>query len=272
MKALALCLLSIALAAPHAAAQAKTFLGFDANTYPGDTLLPALRQTFTFTGYWLNNPPGASQDSWTGKRGALRDAGLGFLVLFNGRLARELKSPTNAANLGVSDGRAAGAAARREGFPAATVIFLDQEEGGRMTPAQLAYIFRWVGAVRSAGFRAGIYCSGMPSKEGKNQTIITADDIRDHTGGSDIIYFVYNDACPPSPGCAYPKNPPQPSESGVGFAAIWQFAQSPRRREFTRSCAATYNRDGTCYPPLALPSSVFLDLDSATSADPSSGR
>ena len=37
----------------------QTYLGFDANDYPGDDALPGLRRTFTFSGYWLNAPPGA---------------------------------------------------------------------------------------------------------------------------------------------------------------------------------------------------------------------
>ena len=43
-------------------------LGFDRNDYPGDGALKTLRQTFTYTGYWLNNPPGARANSWKGKR------------------------------------------------------------------------------------------------------------------------------------------------------------------------------------------------------------
>src|ERR1700689_1816258 len=86
----------------HAASRAQaenppsqTFLGFDANDYPGYDALPALRRTFTFSGYWLNAPPGAKTNSWTGRRAALLKNGFGFLVLFNGRLSRELKSPVN---------------------------------------------------------------------------------------------------------------------------------------------------------------------------------
>ena len=261
-----------ALAPRQAPTQSVTYLGFDANTYPGDALLPALRQSFAFTGYWLNNPPGASGNSWVGRRAAVRDAGFGFLVLFNGRLAKELKHVAGATAIGAADGRAAVAAARKEGFPARTLIFLDQEEGGRMTPPQIAYILAWTDAIAASDFRAGIYCSGMPAKEGKVQTVVTAENIRESAASRDITYFVYNDACPPSPGCAYPKHPPQPSLSGVAFAAVWQFAQSPRRAQFTRSCAATYSHDGNCYPLLSLPSPVLLDLDSALSADPSSGR
>src|SRR5579862_7258090 len=71
--------------APH------TYLGFDANDYPGDAALPDLRQTFVFSGYWLNVPPGAKTNPWAGKRAVLLNNGFGFLVLFNGRSSSDLK-------------------------------------------------------------------------------------------------------------------------------------------------------------------------------------
>jgi hypothetical protein len=145
-----------------------------------------------------------------------------------------------------------------------------------MDAAQLAYLLAWFDSVAAAGFRAGIYCSGMPASEGHGQFTITANYIRDHASARELVYFVYNDACPPSPGCAYPKNPPQPSASGLPFASVWQFAQSPRRREFTRRCAATYSADGKCYPPGTGPGSPYrspyIDVESATSPDPSLPR
>ena len=255
-----------------APAGAPSYLGFDANEYPGDSALPALKKTFSFSGYWLNDPPGAKSNNWTGKRAAILEQGFGFLVLFNGRMSNQLKSPAKPAELGASDGRSAVALAQREGFHAGTVIFLDQEEGGRMTDAQNAYIFGWVDAVIATGYRAGIYCSGIPAKEEKGKTIITANDIHEHAGARRIEYFVYNDGCPPAPGCAYEKIAPTPSLSGISFAAIWQFAQSPRRHEFTKKCSSTYSSDGNCYAPGAGPGSAILDLDSANSPDPSNGR
>ncbi|MGA7511403.1 MAG: hypothetical protein WBW46_00830, partial [Candidatus Sulfotelmatobacter sp.] len=106
-----------------------SYLGFDRNTYPGDANLKVLHQTFSYTSYWLNNPPGERTNTWTGHRAAVESAGFGFLVLFNGRLYAELKSVARATKLGSSDAQAAAAAARREGFPAHTIIFLDQEQG-----------------------------------------------------------------------------------------------------------------------------------------------
>ena len=260
----------IAKASPH------TYLGFDANDYPGDAALPTLRKTFSFAGYWLNVPPGAKTNSWTGHHAALLHNGFGFLALFNGRTESQLKPPVVPAKLGASDAELAIAAAQREGFPTHTIIFLDQEEGGRMLPVQIEYLVAWIRRVNSSGFQAAVYCSGMKAKEGKGQFVVTADDIHERTEAK--AFFVYNDACPPSPGCAYLKNPPPPSASGVAYASIWQFAQSPRRREFTKGCSTTYNRDGNCYPPAAAgaatadPAATLLDLDSATSPDPSNGR
>jgi hypothetical protein len=249
------------------------YLGFDRNEYPGDSYLPALKQSFSFVGYWLNTPPGAKSNSWTGKRAILRDGGFGFLVLFNGRTSAELKRLLDPAALAAADARNAIENARREGFSPGTIIFLDQEEGGRLLPDQQTYLLAWVDGINSTGFRAGVYCSGIPVKEGRNQSVTTANDIRDHAGSRKIVYFVYNDTCPPSPGCASSRSAPAPSLSGTAFADVWQFAQSPRRKGFARDCSASYNRDGNCYPPPGSGAgAIYLDLDSANSADPSNGR
>jgi hypothetical protein len=250
--------------------QGQSFLGFDRNTYPGDASLKALHQTFSYTGYWVNHPPGERTNTWTGHRVAVESAGFGFLVLFNGRVYAELKSVAHAKKLGNSDAQAAAAAARREGFPAQTIIFLDQEQGGRMLPEQRAYIYAWVDAVTDTGFRAGIYCSGIASKDDGN--VVTAEDIRSGSSGRDIVYWVTNDACPPAPGCTFPEHPPSPAQSGSSFAEVWQFAQSPQRKDVAGRCT-NYARDGECYPPGISPAQhLHVDVNTATSPDPSHGR
>jgi len=247
-----------------------TYLGFDRNDYPGDASLTTLRETFSYTGYWLNNPPGASSNSWVGHRAAVESAGFGFLVLFNGRLYAELKTVANAQRLGQSDAQKAIASAQREGFPHGIIIFLDQEQGGRMLPEQKAYIYAWVDAVAAGGFRAGIYCSGIPASDDDN--VVTANDIRQSAGSRDITYWAINDACPPSPGCALSQKPPSPSRSGVTFAEVWQFAQSPQRKDVAGRCT-NYSRDGNCYSPGTKPNqALHLDLNTANSPDPSHGR
>lgn len=263
-------LIACALCSSFLYAQDPTYLGFDRNDYPGDASLKILKQTFAYAGYWLNNPPGASSNTWVGHRAAVQSAGFGFLVLFNGRLYAELKSPANAKRMGQSDARKAVASAMREGFPKAIIIFLDQEQGGRMLPAQKAYIYSWVDGVIAGGFRAGIYCSGIPSPD--DQNIITAEDIRQSAGSRQIVYWAINDACPPSPGCTFPQHPPNPSDSGVGFAEVWQFAQSPRRKDVAAHCT-NYDRDGNCYPPGPTEiQGLHVDVNTATSPDPSHGR
>ena len=253
-------------------AENTTYLGFDRNNYPGDQNLKALRQTFSYTGFWLNHPPSAKTNTWSGKRKTLQSAGFGFLVLFNGRLFDELKSVSYASKLGKSDSRTALAAARHEGFPAKTIIFLDQEQGGRMLPEQKTYIYAWVDGVASGGFHAGIYCSGISAEKEGGENIVTADDIRQNAGARKIVYWVTNDACPPSPGCAFPKKAPSPADSGIRFADVWQFAQSPKRPEVATSCPA-YNPDGNCYPPgINVAQRLHIDVNTATTADPSHGR
>jgi len=256
----------------HSAVAVTSYLGFDRNNYPGDQNLKVLRQTFAYTGFWLNHPPSANTNTWTGKRRTLQSAGFGFLVLFNGRLFNELKSVTYATKLGKSDAQAAVAAARREGFPAGTIIFLDQEQGGRMLPEQKAYIYAWVDGVTADRFRAGIYCSGISADKEGGENIVTADDIRQNAGARKIVYWVTDDACPPSPGCVFPKGAPHPADSGVHFADVWQFAQSPKRPEVAASCPG-YNPDRNCYPPqIDVGKGLHIDVNSATTPDPSHGR
>jgi hypothetical protein len=247
-------------------------LGFDRNEYPGDDSLVALHRAFEFAGYWLNNPPGTASNSWTGKRKVVQSAGFGFLVIFNGRTYVQIKAAGDADKLGSSDGAQAAASARREGFPLRTIIFLDQEEGGRLLPEQRAYLHAWVDAVNAAGFRAGVYCSGIAAKEAKGKSVITAEDIHQNAGGRELTYWVTNDSCPPSPGCAFPKRLPSPQFSGIPFAEIWQYAQSPRRSGFASHCG-NYNKDKNCYAPgVALSQRLHLDLNVAASSDPSHGR
>ncbi len=235
-------------------------MGFDKNDYPGDAALPALRRTFAYTSYWLNNPPGSHANGWSGKRRLLKEDGFGFLILFNGRLDADLRGK-DAAAVGRADGEAAVAAARREGFLPSAVVFLDQEEGGRLLPEQSAYLFAWVEAVRKSQYKPGVYCSGIvvPGQ------ISTAQDILSHDHS--IVLWVWNDACPPAPGCALPKKTLTPAASGVPDASVWQFARSPKT-EFAKQCGG-YATDKNCYAPA---SQTFVDLNLSQSPDPSRGR
>ena len=243
--------------------------------------MATLRNTFAFTGYWLTNPPGGDTNTWQGKRALLRQQGWGFLVLADGRLDAEIlkaqKSGTTPAELARKDADLAIAAARSEGFPAHTILFLDQEEGGILLDEQAAYLLAWTQAVATSDYRPGVYASGQPVPNGPGQTITTIDDIRSRVTTSHlhpVAMFDAQDTCPPAPGCTVNAKPLSTSGeltlSPGGDLVAWQYSQSPRRPELTHSCASTYADDGKCYAPGAP--TAFLDMDIASSPDPSHGR
>jgi hypothetical protein len=245
---------------------AQSYLGFDKNDYPGDDLLPALHHTFAYTGYWLNNPPGMPSNPWAGKRELIRRTGFGFAILFNGRLDNDLQDK-DATALGHSDADLAAAAARHEGFPAQVVIFVDQEQGGRLLPEQLAYLGGWFAEVEKQGFRPGIYCSGVQVPDGKG-VISTAGQV--HAQFPRVRLWVANDQCPPAPGCVAHRLPP--SQSGFSDALVWQFAQSPRS-QYAARCGKLYTADGKCYAPgMETTRKSFLDMNLSGFEDPSGGR
>jgi Domain of unknown function (DUF1906) len=249
----------------------RAYLGFDLNIFPGNAALPVLRKTFAFTSYWLSAPPLEKTNTWVGQRELLRSQGFGFLLLYRGPLSRELKNEAAAVQRGTLDARNTVSAAKSEGFPAQAIIFLDIEEGGRLPAAYHAYLRAWTSGLAEAGYRSGAYCSGIPIKEEPGASITTAEDIRAHAPSADFVYFVFNDFCPPSPGCTFPQNPPSPATSGIPYAALWQYAQTPRRMERTAHCPPGYHTDGNCYAPGDTAHAWFLDADTANTPDPSNG-
>lgn len=262
-----------ASAATATTAAGAELAGFDRNEYPGDSTMAAMHGEFAFTGYWLTNPPGETSNSWAGKRETLRAQGWGFLVLANGRLDHEIlkaqKQGTSPAALGRKDAAQAVAAAQREGFPAGAILFLDQEEGGRLLTEQAAYLLAWTEAVAATPYKPGVYASGQPVPDDEN--ITTIDDIRARVKAQHlhaVAMFSAQDQCPPAPGCTLQTKPL--AASGETDLIAWQYAQSPRRPEITQACGQTYAADGNCYAPGF--GKVYLDMDVAASGDPSRGR
>jgi hypothetical protein len=253
-------------------AEKGPYLGFDRNIYPGDDALPILRKTFAFSGFWLGPPPGEKINTWKGKRELMKSLGFGFAALYSARPQNEVKKDAVAKQKGVLDAKNAAAGAKAEGFAPNTVIFLDIEDGGRLSPTFHSYLRAWVDELGRAGYRPGVYCSGIADDEGHGVTIRTADDIKNHMGDQrELVYWVFNDFCPPAPGCVAAKAPPV-ANGGVPYAAMWQYVQSPRRKERTAKCVTTYNADGNCYAPGDTAHAWFLDLNSAHTADPSSAE
>jgi hypothetical protein len=252
-------------------AEVRSYVGFDRNEYPGDEALPLLRKSYSFASYWLSPPPGGKNNSWIGKRSAIQANGFGLLLLYQGRTSSQLPYKKDSIEAGLADARAAAAAARREGFPEGSVIFLDVEEGGRFFDGYHAYLRSWAESLVKEKYHPGIYCSGIVVDEGEGSTIVSSDDIRAHIGAIDVVYWVYNDACPPSPGCGVPKMTPSPAASGVAYASVWQYVRSPREKKVARRCRG-YASDGNCYAPGDAGHKWFLDENVATRANPSAPR
>lgn len=262
-------------ASAESTSTAENHVGFDRNLYPGDSIMASMHASFGFTGYWLTPPPGEKTNTWKGKRALLRSQGWGFLLLANGKLDAEIlkaqKAGTAPAALGKSDAAIAVAAARSEGFPAGAILFLDQEEGGRLLDEQAAYLLGWTEAVAASSYKPGVYASGQPVADEPGTTIDTIRDIRTRVQAGKlhtVAMFDAQDTCPPAPGCSLHARPI--TEAGEPDLVAWQYAQSPRRPELTASCSKTYAADGNCYAP-GFPA-TFLDMNVATSYDPSHGR
>ena len=265
-----LCVPAFFAASAQTAHSTPSWYGFDKDAYPGDALLPQLHRTFAFTGFWLNNPPGMTSNPWAGKRAVVRAAGFGFLILFNGRLDRQLRH-RDAAGLGRADGAAAIAAARHEGFPPGAILFLDQEEGGPLLGEQAAYLGAWIAAVNASAFRPGVYVSAIPVPAGRGVRTSTAQDVEKRFPGTQL--WIWDDRCPPAPGCVAPGASLSLTQSPVSHTVVWQYAQSPLRKADTAACRRTYAADGNCYAPGPPHSdATYIDLDLSASPDPSHGR
>jgi hypothetical protein len=249
-------------------AEPHGYWGFDRNDYPGDRAMKELRVQFAFTGYWLTPPPGEKANSWVGKRKVLEAQGYGFLLLARGRTPNGIRSAAAGKKAGTADSAEAARRARAEGFATGAIIFLDVEDGGRLSPAYHEYLKAWADGLVTEGFQPGVYCSGIPADEGNGVSVITADDIRTNEAPRKFALWVFNDTCPPSPGCLSLRNPPLPSASGVKDATVWQTARSPRERESAGKCAG-YAADENCYAATGAAQKWFLDMDIAASANPS---
>jgi Domain of unknown function (DUF1906) len=255
---------------PPQSPSATSYFGFDRNDYPGDDALPALRKSFSFTGYWLGPPPGEKRSSWLGKREFLKSQGFGFLLLYLAPDSSKIKNVAAARQKGIADAQSAGRLGTTEGFAKDSVIFLDIEEGGRLPASYHAYLGAFAEELTRQGFRTGVYASAIPVDEGQGLSITTAADIVAHN--SQLVIWAYNDACPPSPGCNPAPQNLQPAQSGFVAATFWQYAQSPRRKEFTAKCPANYGPDNNCYAPADTAHKWFLDLNVSNVADPSAPK
>jgi hypothetical protein len=217
--------------------QKETYFGFDKNEYPGDNLLPALHRSFSYTGYWLNNPPGRKQQ-WLDRQ-ARHPQGERFRL--HDPVQRAAGCPAD--RQGCSGARPVGRRwppsprPKRRALPQGAILFLDQEEGGRLLPEQSAYLFAWIEAIRASQYKPGVYCSGIPVPDGSSK-ISTARDILSHEGNRPLALWVER-RVPTGSRLRDPQEALAPASSGISASAGLAIrAIAPQ--EFARQCAATY--------------------------------
>lgn len=166
--------------------------GFDTRDYPGDTTMRTWRDSspYRWVGYYLPGPCYTGQ-TWQGRRATLERMGWGLAVLFVGEqdwsampLSSDAANPAadaeprcTASNLTPEKGRehaaAAMSAARGDGFPAGTVVYLDVEPVSRVSAELAAYVGAWFDAMLDAGeYEPGLYVHG--DNAGRLYTLATS--------------------------------------------------------------------------------------------------
>ena len=235
----------------------------------GDAALPVLRKTFSFSGYWLTAPPRETHNTWTGKKRALGCARVRIRLVWPG--GREASTLPSAAKekmgLRMQDKRRG--TQSRKGSRQGRLYFWTSKKAADLPPQFHSYTYK-LGPMNwcNRDSDPGVYCSGIPVNDGNGPKIVTAENIRSNEQARDIVFWVFNDVCPPSPGCRNPVGLLRPAQSGVEYAVVWQFVRSPQPKETAFACAG-YANDGNCYAAADAAHRWHLDLDVASSSNPS---
>jgi len=110
-----------------------------------------------------------------------------------------------------------------------------------------------------AGLPGRILLFGHAVTEDPHTTITTADDII-----SDLFFksraftlWAYNDACPPSPGCAFPRDPPAPSDSGIDGATVCNSRSRRAAKNSPRIVQSSTRLTATVTHPVTPPTNGF---------------
>lgn len=126
----------------------------------------------------------------------------------------------------------------------------------------ISYIQGWANEVWfHTNYDVGVYCSYYQSAAQIHTALSSIPSVR---------FWCWNINCGPSEGCIISGPAPNPANCGVSYAAVWQYAQSPVS---SRGNCTGYKASGSqfvCEPINDYPS-LTMDLDCATSANPSNG-
>ena len=202
----------------------QQYLGFDTNIYPGDRTMAIWAEdgTYDWVGYYLPAPC-HRDESWSGKRDTLSAMGWGLAVVYVGQqvwsTSKKAKKGATCSNSfvsgdrGVNEGHDAIARVVAEGFPHGTVIFLDIERMGTISPSMRAYYKAWTRTVLADGrYRPGYYTHADNAAEiyaDVKSVFTTATDTTEPPfwiAGRTKVFTVDK----------------MPTDVGHAFAAVWQ--------------------------------------------------
>ena len=246
----------------------------DRNDYPGDANMQGLRKTFVFHRLLAEQSTGSRTAILGSGRAATCNRWVtDFCCCSMDVSTKSLRLRVMPRGWEARRGRCGKCGNHQRDFRQEAIIFLGPG-AGRAHARGAARLYSCLGGWCGEGWLwGGIYCSGIAFRESSKVSVVTANDIRDNAAAgtsislsATIVAGRRRDAC-------FRVRRPLRAKSGVAFADVWQYAQSPRRPEITSACRKTYAPDDNCYPPGNAPSTgLHIDVDAADSADPSRGR
>ena len=229
------------------------FAGFDRLAYPGDTFMKTLydETNLCWCGFYLAPAPSQGNTSWMSKRDYLQQMGWGFAPVYVGQQVAGPGSKIVTAAQGKLDAQDAARLASAAGFEKASILFLDIEQGPPAQKATLEYYDAWVSELEDhTNYSPGVYCSFSQ----------VAQALHDKNSLPHFWVFQINQfTCGPAKGgfTQVGKNTPfptpDPAQSGVSFAQLWQFVQA------ASGCSVRAGGHTV----------VNFDFDSSTAQDPS---
>jgi|SRR6188768_776954 len=192
--------------------------GLDTSVYPGDAIMSGLLAStnLTWTGFYLGPAPSHPNTSWMNKRSALLQQGWGLAPIYVGQQESGPGSHQVNGAQGTTDGTNAVSLAQQAEFPPDTIIYLDIEQGGPLSPPMRDYVQRWCAEVKSGGYTPGAYLSHLSAASARQAV-------------PDLKLWVFRlKQADFNVDKSEPFRDVPPSESGVTDAVAWQWAQNCR--------------------------------------------
>ena len=220
-----------------------SFAGFDRSDFPG---LPATHWLIQNTnlkwcGFYLGPAPSHPYSSWMEQRIPLMAQGWGLAPIYVGQQEVGPGSREVTVARGDVDGKDAAALMEQAGFPKGSYVYLDLENGPPLTIQQRGYVSAWSTSLEANGYKTGVYCSFLFAED-TAKMLPSARIWAFHVKTVDrhrVSGKVFSNAAPGA--CGFPG------------AFIWQ-----------------YDDEALIECPLSVAGVLLVDLDVASTADPSS--